>query len=83
MVDDLLKVKGFKAASMRTSSSHDIRLRMALDMLGANYKYVTSYKGLAKVVAGVMQNETQFSCGSAFRGPRPRRRRFSRATRWR
>ena len=64
MVDDLLKIKGFKAAGMRTTSSHDIRLRMALDMLGANYKYVTGYKGLAKVVAGVMQNETQFSCGS-------------------
>jgi len=64
MVDDLLKIKGFKAAGMRTTSSHDIRLRMALDMLGANYKYVTGYRGLAKVVAGVMQNETQFSCGS-------------------
>ena len=64
MVDDLLKIKSFKAAGMRTTSSHDIRLRMALDMLGANYKYVTGYKGLAKVVAGVMQNETQFSCGS-------------------
>ena len=64
MVDDLLKIKEFKAAGMRTTSSHDIRLRMALDMLGANYKYVTGYKGLAKVVAGVMQNETQFSCGS-------------------
>lgn len=64
MVDDLLKLDGFKAAGMRTTSSHDIRLRMALDMLGAKYKYVTGYKGLAKVVAGVMQNETQFSCGS-------------------
>ena len=63
-VDDLLKIEEFKAAGMRTTSSHDIRLRMALDMLGAKYKYVTGYKGLAKVVAGVMQNETQYSCGS-------------------
>ena len=64
MVEDLLKLDGFKAAGMRTTSSHDIRLRMSLDMLGAKYKYVTGYKGLAKVVAGVMQNETQYSCGS-------------------
>ncbi len=63
-VDDLLKIKGFKAAGMRVTSSHDLRFRMALDLLGADYKYVTGYKGLAKVVAGVMQNETQFSCGS-------------------
>ncbi|MDE0059791.1 MAG: hypothetical protein OXI22_07725 [Defluviicoccus sp.] len=63
-VDDILKIKGFKAAGMRVTSSHDLRFRMALDLLGADYKYVTGYKGLAKVVAGVMQNETQFSCGS-------------------
>ncbi len=63
-VDDLLMQKGFKAAGMRTTSSHDVRLRMALDLLGADYKYVTGYRGLAKVVASVMQNETQFSCGS-------------------
>ena len=63
-VEDILKIKGFKAAGMRTTSSHDLRFRMALDLLGADYKYVTGYKGLAKVVAGVMQNETQFSCGS-------------------
>ena len=63
-VEDVLKIKGFKAAGMRTTSSHDLRFRMALDLLGADYKYVTGYKGLAKVVAGVMQNETQFSCGS-------------------
>ncbi len=64
MVADLLNQKGFKAAGMRTTSSHDIRLRMALDLLGADYRYVTGYRGLAKVVASVMQNETQFSCGS-------------------
>ena len=35
-----------------------------LDLLGADYKYVTGYRGLAKVTAGVLQNETQYSCGS-------------------
>lgn len=61
---DILKNKGFKAAGMRNTSSHDIRLRLSLDLLGAKYKYVTGYRGLAKVSAGVMQNETQYSCGS-------------------
>lgn len=61
---DLTKLSGFKAAGMRNTSSHDLRLRLALDVLGADYKYVTGYRGLAKVAAGVLQNETQFSCGS-------------------
>ena len=61
---DLVKIKGFKAAGMRNTSSHDLRLRLALDLLGADYKYVTGYRGLSKVAAGVLQNETQFSCGS-------------------
>lgn len=63
-VGDILKAKNFKAAGMRNTSSHDIRLRLALDLLGAKYKYVTGYRGLAKVSAGVLQNETQYSCGS-------------------
>lgn len=63
-VDDILKAKRFKAAGMRNTSSHDIRLRLSLDLMGANYKYVTGYRGLAKVSASVLQNETQYSCGS-------------------
>ena len=61
---------GFKAAGMRNTSSHDLRLRLALDLLGAKYTYVTGYRGLSKVAAGVLQNETQYSCGSVpnFRG---------------
>ena len=63
-VADILKAKKFKAAGMRNTSSHDIRLRLSLEILGADYKYVTGYRGLAKVSAGVLQNETQYSCGS-------------------
>lgn len=62
--EDITKVKGFKAAGMRITSSHDVRLRLSLDLLGADYKYVTGYRGLAKVSASVMQNESQYSCGS-------------------
>lgn len=66
----VVTAKNFKAAGMRNTSSHDLRLRLALDLLGANYTYVTGYRGLSKVAAGVLQNETQFSCGSVpnFRG---------------
>jgi tripartite-type tricarboxylate transporter receptor subunit TctC len=63
-VGDILKAKKFKAGGMRSTSSHDIRLRLSLDLLGAKYKYVTGYRGLSKVAAGVLQNETQYSCGS-------------------
>ena len=61
---DILKAKTFKAGGMRNTSSHDIRLRLSLDLMGAKYKYVTGYRGLSKVAAGVLQNETQYSCGS-------------------
>ena len=61
---DIIKAKGFKAAGMRTTSSHDIRLRLSLNLLGMDYKYVTGFRGLAKVAASVLQNETQYSCGS-------------------
>ena len=62
--ENVASAKNFKAAGMRNTSSHDIRLRLSLDLLGANYKYVTGYRGLAKVSASVMQNESQYSCGS-------------------
>ncbi len=67
---DLTKISNFKAAGMRNTSSHDLRLRLSLDLLGADYKYVSGYRGLSKVAAGVLQNETQYSCGSVpnFRG---------------
>ncbi len=63
-VGDILKAKIFKAGGMRNTSSHDLRLRLSLDLMGAKYKYVTGYRGLSKVAAGVLQNETQYSCGS-------------------
>ena len=63
-VADILKARNFKAAGMRNTSGHDLRLRLSLDILGVDYKYVTGYRGLAKVSASVLQNETQYSRGS-------------------
>ena len=67
---DITTAKGFKAAGMRATSSIDLRIRLSLDLLGIKYKYVSGFRGLAKVAASVLQNETQYSCGSVpnFRG---------------
>ena len=54
----------FKAAGIRPTTSLDLRLRMALDLLGAKYRYVSGYRGTANLVAGIMQNEVQYSCGT-------------------
>ena len=63
-VDELLRLDGFKVAGVRPTTAFDLRLRMALDLLGARYRYVTGYRGLSNLIAGVMQNEVQFSCGT-------------------
>ena len=62
--ENLLELDGFKVAGLRPTTSLDLRMRMALDLLGARYRYVTGYRGLANLVAGIMQNEVQFSCGT-------------------
>lgn len=62
--DDLLELDGFNVAGVRPTTSFDLRLRMALDLLGARYRYVTGYRGLSNLIAGIMQNEVQFSCGT-------------------
>ena len=61
-VDDLPTLGEFNVAGYRPTTSTDIRMRMALDLLGVEYKYVTGYRGASKVVAAIMQNEAQYSC---------------------
>ncbi len=63
-VDDLLKSSEFKLGGYRPTSSTDIRMRLGLDMLGANYRYVSGYRSSAKVLAALLQNEVQYSCAS-------------------
>ncbi|MCA1241511.1 hypothetical protein LC092_03585 [Stappia stellulata] len=61
---DLLQAETFNASGIRPTSTHDIRMRLSLDVLGVDYNYVTGYKGLAGASAAVLQNEAQYSCGS-------------------
>ena len=56
---DIMKAKGFKIAGVRVTSNLDLRSRMALDLLGLNYKYVTGYRGSSKARVAVLQNEVQ------------------------
>lgn len=62
--DDLLRIDEFKLAGVRPTAMNDVKLRMALDLLGAKYKYVTGYRGMANILAGIMQNEVQYTCTS-------------------
>jgi tripartite-type tricarboxylate transporter receptor subunit TctC len=44
---DIVKAKGLIAGGLSADSSKDVRLRLALDMLGVKYKYVTGYRSSA------------------------------------
>ncbi len=63
-VEDLLNGDEIKLGGYRPTSSTDIRMRLGLDMLGVNYRYVSGYRSSAKVLAALLQNEVQYSCGS-------------------
>ncbi len=44
---DIVKAKGLIAGGLSVDTSKDVRLRLALDMLGTKYKYVTGYRSSA------------------------------------
>ena len=52
---DIVKAQGLIVGGLSVDTSKDIRLRLALDMLGVKYKYVTGYRsqrsGAARVSA--------------------------------
>ena len=63
-VEGLLQLDGFKVAGVRPTTAFDLRVRMPLDLLGVKYRYVTGYRGSSNLIAAIMQNEVQFSCGT-------------------
>ncbi len=63
-VDDLQTVGAFNLAGYRNTSSTDVRMRLALDILGVEYNYVPGYVSASKVNAAILQDEAQFSCAS-------------------
>ena len=59
---DFLKAKGFKFGGLRTTSTHDLKGRLSLDLLigPKNYRTVTGYRGFTPIFAAIHQNEVQY-----------------------
>jgi len=56
---DIATASEFRFAGLDVTSTIDLQGRMALDLLGVKYRYVTGFQGLAKARAAVVQNEAQ------------------------
>jgi tripartite-type tricarboxylate transporter receptor subunit TctC len=54
---DIVKTTGVVAGGLGAENSKDLLLRLALDMLGVPYKYVTSYRGSQAARLALQQNE--------------------------
>ena len=57
-------MKGIFAGGYSPSSSHDTRIRMTLDMMGADYKIVTGFPDAQAVNKAILQNELNMSVSS-------------------
>ncbi|MBI2317934.1 MAG: hypothetical protein HYU75_13315 [Betaproteobacteria bacterium] len=58
---DVAKAPLFKAGTLAPSSHATVRMRLALDLLGAKYETIAGYKGLADVIMAVRRNDVQLS----------------------
>ncbi|HEX9583821.1 MAG TPA: hypothetical protein VGB36_04880 [Gammaproteobacteria bacterium] len=62
---DFLKARDFKIAGLSDVAVHDVRNRLALDLLlGPVYGNVTGFRGFAPMFKAIQQNEVQFSASS-------------------
>jgi tripartite-type tricarboxylate transporter receptor subunit TctC len=52
---DIFKNKNIVLGGLRTTSSKDLAARLALEILGVKYKYVTGFKGNSRARAAVQQ----------------------------
>jgi hypothetical protein len=64
---DIVRAKNVYAGGYARSTSHDTRLRLALEILGLPYTMVTGFPGTAQVNKAMLQNEVNFS-GSSLPG---------------
>ena len=56
---DIMKASGFWAGGLSPEADKDIRERMALDMLGLKYHYISNYPGSAEARLALERNEIQ------------------------
>ena len=62
---DFLKAHDFKIAGLSDAAVHDVRNRLALDLLlGPVYGNVTGFRGFAPMFKAILQDEVQFSASS-------------------
>jgi hypothetical protein len=57
---DIMQAKGLVAGGLSADSSKDILIRLALDMLGLQYRYVTGYRSNTAARLALQQNEINF-----------------------
>ncbi len=65
--EDLVKVKSIYLAGYSRASSHDTRLRLAMDVFGLPYTVVTGFPGTAQINKAMLQNEINLT-GSSLPG---------------
>jgi tripartite-type tricarboxylate transporter receptor subunit TctC len=54
---DIAKAQGLIVGGLSVDTSKDVRMRLALDMLGVKYKYVTGYRSSAPARLAFVRNE--------------------------
>jgi len=64
---DIAKARNVYAGGYARSTSHDTRLRLALEIMGLPYTMVTGFPGTAQINKAMLQNEVNFS-GSSLPG---------------
>jgi tripartite-type tricarboxylate transporter receptor subunit TctC len=57
---DIMQAKGLVAGGLSADSSKDILIRLALDMLGLQYRYVTGYRSNTAARLALQQSEINF-----------------------
>jgi tripartite-type tricarboxylate transporter receptor subunit TctC len=57
---DIMQARGLVAGGLSADSSKDILIRLALDMLGLQYRYVTGYRSNTTARLALQQNEINF-----------------------
>jgi putative tricarboxylic transport membrane protein len=64
---DIVRARNVYAGGYARGTSHDTRLRLALEIMGLPYTMVTGFPGTAQVNKAMLQNEVNFS-GSSLPG---------------
>src|ERR1700688_30956 len=58
---DIAKARSVYAGGYARGTSHDTRLRLALEIMGLPYTMVTGFPGTAQINKAMLQNEVNFT----------------------